>query len=103
MTGKDRAGVVVEGAVAHSAEVSLPFGLGGVMSVFDDVGSVAVRTFDLVFPTKGAHFVALGIIDQSVNFQAYRVHEKQRTGTKLLTSQIGATCEQASITTRKRN
>ena len=86
MTGKDGAGEIVEGAIAHSAEVSLPVGLGGVMSAFDDFGGVAVRTFDLVFPTKVSnHFVALGIVDQSVNVQAYRVHEKQRTGTKILT------------------
>ena len=37
------------------------------------LGYVAVRTFDLVFPMKVSnHFVALGIIEQSVNVQSHR-------------------------------
>ena len=77
MTGKDSAGEVIEGTIAHSAEVSLPVGLGVIVSVFDDFGGVAVRTFDTVFPSKVSnHFVALGIVDQSVNVHSHRVHEK---------------------------
>jgi len=73
MTSKDRAGEVVEGAIAHATEVSLSVRLGGIVSVFDDFGGVAVRTFDVVFPTKVSnHFVALGIVDQSVNVQSHR-------------------------------
>ena len=73
VSGEDSAGEVVEGAVAHSAEVSLSVRLGFVVSVFDDFGGVAVRTFDFVFPSKVSHhFITLGIINQSVNVQSHR-------------------------------
>ena len=73
VSGEDCAGEVIEGAVAHSAEVSLPFGWGFVVSVFDDVGGVAVRTFDTFFPTQVSnHFVALGIVDQSLKGDSHR-------------------------------
>ena len=69
MTGKDGAGEVIEGAIAHAAEVSLPVGLGFVVSVFDDFGGVTVGTFDSFFPSKlSHHVVALGIVYQSVLF-----------------------------------
>ena len=73
VSGEDGAGEVVKGAVAHSAEVSLSVGLAVIVSVFDNFGGVAVRTFDFVFPSKVSnHFIALGIINQSVNVQSHR-------------------------------
>ena len=76
VSGEDCAGEVIEGAVAHSAEVSLSVGLSFVVSVFDDVGGVAVRTFDFVFPSKVSHhFITLGIIDQSLLFS--RIVQKE--------------------------
>ena len=89
MTRKDGAGEVIEGAVAHSTEVSLPVGLGVIVSVFDDFGGVAVRTFDSFFPSKVPnHFVALGCVDQSVNVQSYRVHEKNASGKRDTTPKL---------------
>ena len=57
----------------------MPVGLGGGVSIFDDFGGVAVRTFDLVFPTKVSnHFIALGIVDQSVNVQSHRANAEAK-------------------------
>ena len=76
VTGKDGVCQVIEGTMAHSAEVSLSVGLSFVVSVFDDVGGVAVRTFDFVFPSKVSHhFITLGIIDQSLLFS--RIVQKE--------------------------
>ena len=74
MSGKDRTGQIVEGAVTHSAKVTLAVALCFIRSIFNDFGGVAVRTFDTVCPAKLAnHLIAFGVVDQSVNVQSHRV------------------------------
>ncbi len=72
MSGKHGSGEVVEGTVAHSTEVSLPLRLCFIVSVFGDLGGVAMRTFDAFGPTKlPNHLVAFGVVDQSVNIDSH--------------------------------
>ncbi len=72
MPGEHGSGEVVEGAVAHSAEVSLPLRLGFIGPVFDDLCGVTVRALDAYGPTKlSYHLVAFGVVDQSVNVDSH--------------------------------
>jgi len=51
----------------------LSVGLVVIVSVFDNFGGVTVGAFDFFCPAEVAnHFVAFGIIDQSVNVQSHR-------------------------------
>jgi predicted RNA-binding Zn-ribbon protein involved in translation (DUF1610 family) len=99
MPGKHSAGQVIEETMAHVAKVSLSVGLGFIASIFDDFGSVAVGAFDSVFPSKVPnHFVAFGIVDQSVNVQTHRVHEYCPTCTNYLISGRITICQKTSNT-----
>lgn len=72
MPGEHGSGEVVEGTVAHSAEVALPLRLRVIVSVFGDFGRVAVWAFDAFGPTKTAnHLVAFGVVDQSLNVNSH--------------------------------
>ena len=68
MSREHGSGEVVEGSVAHSAEISLPLRLCFIVSISGDFGGVAVRALDAFGPTKlSNHLVALGVVDQSLN------------------------------------
>lgn len=72
MPGEDRFCQVVERFVARAAKVMLAIGLNVVVSVFDDVVRLAMRTFDAFGPAKTSHhLVALGVVDQSVNVEPH--------------------------------
>ena len=72
MSGEHGVGQVVKRTVTQTAKVALLIRLCFVTSIFDDLGSVAMGTFDAFWPTELAnHLVALGIVDQSVNVKPH--------------------------------
>jgi len=79
MTGKDRAGQIVERAVTHLAGIALTVRLSLVMPVFNHLGGVTVWTFNAFRPAEVPnHSIALGIINQSVNVHSHPAAKKIR-------------------------
>jgi hypothetical protein len=80
--GKNGSREVVERAVAHSAEIALPFGLRLIVSVFDHLGSMAVGALDPPRPAELSNgLVTFSIIDQSVNVNVHPA--KRKNGSSL--------------------
>jgi len=67
-------GQVAKRSVIPATEVMLAIRLDGSVSVFGDVGCIAVRAFDVFRPSKLVyHLITFGIIDQSVNVESHSV------------------------------
>ncbi len=65
-------GQIAECFAAIATKVMLTIGLNGVVSVFDDVIVMAMRTFNPFGPAEASHhLVAFGVIDQSVNIESH--------------------------------
>lgn len=69
VTREHSSGQVGEGAITHSAKVSLPFRLSFIRSIFDDLRGMAMRTLNAFGPTKFSnHLVTACVLERFRNW-----------------------------------